>query len=66
MNKKYIQPRTYVTNVMLQQIIATSDPQVGINKADPGVAPGSFDVKHRDDDDFDFGGEGGDWSDDLW
>lgn len=65
MNKKYIQPKTFVTNVMLQQIIATSDPQVGINKADPGVAPGSFEVKHLDDD-FDFGGEGGDWSDDLW
>lgn len=64
MNKKYIQPRTFVTNVTLKQIVALSAPQVNMDIDNQGVTPELFEVKHRDDFD-DYSGEGDSWGD-LW
>jgi len=64
--KKYIKPELNVTIIQLQAIVAASAPGIGIDTLAGEIEAGSVDAKHRDDDDFDFGGEGGDWSDDLW
>ena len=71
MNKKiYISPSMRVDEIKVAQIICTSGLGDTSVPSGGGTSGGSFpnggDVKHRFEDDFDFGGSDSDWSDGIW
>ena len=63
MKKTYIQPQITIVKTEMASIIATSDPTVGIDPSNPGVAPGSFET-HADNS-WDIWGAGDDFDEDF-
>ena len=70
--KKYIIPGLTIVEIKNETPIATSnmvngDSSLVINPNTMGEGSGGDAVKHRNDDDFDFGGgSSDDWSDGIW
>ena len=69
--KKYIIPGLTIVEIKNETPIATSnmvngDSSLIINPGTMGGGDGGDAVKHRNDDDFDFGGSTDGWDDGLW
>ena len=69
--KKYIIPGLTIVEIKNETPIATSnmvngDSSLVINPGTMGGGDGGDAVKHRHDDDFDFGGSDSDWGDGIW